>query len=170
MSRVWFISLMLLILAGCEEQPGPEGPNCNDGIQNGNETGVDCGGDCFNDCFTCLSDFCSMLSGALSSDPTSKITWFTDSGLYNIPEEWEFHNSGVFYRKYIWSESDVDDFNGLWEFDNAEAPERINLEFLYVDPEHPRQNPTPYIILHKLTQDSLIYGSNNVSFKLTPKD
>jgi len=34
----------LLSSGGCGS--GNPGPNCNDGVQNGNETGVDCGGDC----------------------------------------------------------------------------------------------------------------------------
>ena len=112
-----------------------------------------------------------MLSGGLSSDTKTSKTWESPSGSYeDIPERWQFSSNGVFFRKLFWSDDDVDDFNGYWKFDDPETPEKIELEYTYVDPNHARANPTPFIMLHSLTQDTLIMGGTNNQSVFTPED
>ena len=148
-------------LSSCGDDPLPD-PTCTDGIQNGNETGVDCGGDC-DQCFDCTTNFCSLLSGATSTEPRSTIKWISvlsngtpDDGYWKFT----FYSSGKVSETY-----EGESASGSWKFDNPNAPTKININ--HTDPPDDWDNPLDVKLLH-LDGDTLklhdIFAVSDVAF------
>lgn len=139
---------VLLILTTCCDVSDPE-PTCTDGIQNGLETDVDCGGDC-PPCFVCLTNYCSLLTGATSGESRSNIKWTSilAEGTPHV-DEWKFN----FYSTGTVFENDEGvTGNGTWVFDDPTDPTEIIIT--YKDPPAGWPNPFTCTLLH-LSQDTL---------------
>jgi hypothetical protein len=98
---------------------------CSDGIQNGNEEGIDCGGpDCIP-CFDCLTTYCSLISGATSTETVTSKKWN-----YIGDESYRTYYSNGYYVEYNQG-SDLNwcTWHGSWKFDNPDSPSSISINF-----------------------------------------
>jgi len=153
---ILIFGITLSFFLACEKNG--DDPTCTDGIQNGNETGIDCGGDC-EECFDCTTNFCSLLSGATSTEPRSTIKW-TSVLLNGSPddgtEKFTFYSKGKVVETYGGESA-----TGRWKFDDPDSPTEININ--HTDPPSNWDNPVDMTLLH-LDADTLKLQAFNQIF------
>lgn len=126
------------ICTGCTELP-----TCQDGRQNGIEIGVDCGGEC-RPCFECLSEYCTLISGATSDKPLTHVVWECPWMYMDIESD------GTLMVSFAGGKPG----SGTWEFDDPESPRELIINFNYFDmPENSYYQEVS--LIRKLSRDTL---------------
>lgn len=154
------MGVMLILTTACPDVDSEPEPTCTDAIQNGNETGVDCGGDC-PPCFECLTNYCTLISGATSIESKTNFEWIGILSNNNpIEGSWTFNifSTGIFYENWEGEKG-----NGSWEFDNPSSPTKFIVTYTNKPDGWPSRLELP---LDDLTTDTLKL-EDRMSFNVT---